>query len=200
MTFEEITREKGVFKWPWLDLCELARHLVLSPSLSLSPTVEKRVSKREEEEFEKTRRTRHVYHKWSTRPDPQTYSSDHYSRSKVLFFCEILKSWDGRTDGQTDTTCENSDHYRPWLWVGLMDQKCPPLLPANIQVSVFSAIIHSELWGGQTISNANNYEKSVSPMIPLPRSKVYYFSLEICFAFQIREVGTEGRYVVRSWY
>ena len=23
--------------------------------------------------------------------------------------------------GWTDTMCENSDHYRPWLWVGLVD-------------------------------------------------------------------------------
>ena len=32
----------------------------------------------------------------------------------------ILKFWDGRTDrrtdGLTDTLCENSDHYRPGLW------------------------------------------------------------------------------------
>ena len=26
------------------------------------------------------------------------------------------------TDGSTDTTCENSNYYRPWLWVGLVDQ------------------------------------------------------------------------------
>ena len=32
----------------------------------------------------------------------------------------ILKFWNGRThgrtDGQTDTLCQNSDHYRPGLW------------------------------------------------------------------------------------
>ena len=36
-------------------------------------------------------------------------SSDHYFHSKIVLFCEILKSGDRRTD----TTCGNSDHYRP---------------------------------------------------------------------------------------
>ena len=27
---------------------------------------------------------------------------------------------DRRTDGHTDTSCENNDHYRPLLWVGLV--------------------------------------------------------------------------------
>ena len=43
-------------------------------------------------------------------PHGQTHSpasSAHYSRLKVVLFCEILKT------GRTDTTCENSDHYRP---------------------------------------------------------------------------------------
>ena len=39
-----------------------------------------------------------------------------------VLFCETLKSGDGSTDGRTDNTCENNDHYRPWLWVGLVDQ------------------------------------------------------------------------------
>ena len=54
-------------------------------------------------------------------PLGQTYSrvsSNHYSHFKFVLFCEILKNVDGRTD----PTCENSDHYRPWLWVGLVDQ------------------------------------------------------------------------------
>ena len=36
-------------------------------------------------------------------------SSDHFSRLKVVLFCEILKNYDGRTDN----TCENSDPYWP---------------------------------------------------------------------------------------
>ena len=39
-------------------------------------------------------------------------SSDHYSHLKVVLFCDILKGEDRRKDG----------HYRPWLWVGLVDQ------------------------------------------------------------------------------
>ena len=42
----------------------------------------------------------------------------------VLFFYEILKSEEGRTD----TKCENSDHYGPLVWVGLVDQLFFPRL------------------------------------------------------------------------
>ena len=52
--------------------------------------------------------------------NPADASSDHYSRLKVVLFCKILKV---ETDVRTDNKCENSDHYRPWLWVGLVDQK-----------------------------------------------------------------------------
>ena len=44
-------------------------------------------------------------------------SNNHYSRLKVILFCEILKKGDGRMDGRTDVqldnTCKNSYHYRP---------------------------------------------------------------------------------------
>ena len=33
-------------------------------------------------------------------------SSDQFSRLKVVLFCEILKSGDGRKDGRTDNTSE----------------------------------------------------------------------------------------------
>ena len=36
---------------------------------------------------------------------------------EILFFGKILKTF-----GCVDITCENSDHYRPWLRVGLVDQ------------------------------------------------------------------------------
>ena len=29
----------------------------------------------------------------------------------------LIWFWKVRTDGFTQTTCENSDHYRPWLWI-----------------------------------------------------------------------------------
>ena len=64
-------------------------------------------------------------------PLGQTHSpanSDHYSRLKFVLFCEILKSGDGRTDN----TCENSDHYRPWLWVVLVDQQGPNYILGGI--------------------------------------------------------------------
>ena len=44
-------------------------------------------------------------------------SIDHYF--PATYFCNILKS----EDGKTDTRCENSDDYRPRLWVGLVDRK-----------------------------------------------------------------------------
>ena len=38
------------------------------------------------------------------------HSASPQSRPAVIF--EVL----GRTDGRTDTLCENSDHYRSGLW------------------------------------------------------------------------------------
>ena len=49
-------------------------------------------------------------------PLSQTHSpasGDHYSRLKFALFREILKIGDVRTNGRTDNTCENSDHYQP---------------------------------------------------------------------------------------
>ena len=39
---------------------------------------------------------------------------------KLLCFARL---WKVGTDGWIDNTCGNSDHYRPWLWVDLVDQK-----------------------------------------------------------------------------
>ena len=36
----------------------------------------------------------------------------------TFLFCAILRR---RTDVRTDDMYENSDHYRPWLWVSLVD-------------------------------------------------------------------------------
>ena len=45
----------------------------------------------------------------------------------IVFCCFVfldLKSGDGvRRDVRTDNMCENNDPYRPWLWVGRVDQK-----------------------------------------------------------------------------
>ena len=53
-------------------------------------------------------------------------SSDHYSHLKVVLICEILKVVP--TTCETDDMRENSDHYRPWLWVGLVDQKANQII------------------------------------------------------------------------
>ena len=45
--------------------------------------------------------------------DPLGQSNSPASRLLFSIFCENLKSGD---------ICEYSDHYRPWLWVGLVDQ------------------------------------------------------------------------------
>ena len=42
-------------------------------------------------------------------------SNEHYFRLKFVV-------WKVGTDGRTDNTCKNNDSYRPWLWVGLVDQ------------------------------------------------------------------------------
>ena len=49
---------------------------------------------------DKKRGKRHVGHQWSTQPDPLSDSCDNYSSFKVVSFCEISKSGDGRTDEQ----------------------------------------------------------------------------------------------------
>ena len=61
-------------------------------------------------------------------PLDQTHSlanSEHCFRWNLFCF----ENW-GRTDGRTyertyerKTCAKNNDHYRPWLWVGLVDQQ-----------------------------------------------------------------------------
>ena len=43
-------------------------------------------------------------------------SSDHYFYLRNVWLCLLLKSTDEHD------ICENSDHYRPWLWIGRVDQ------------------------------------------------------------------------------
>ena len=43
-------------------------------------------------------------------------------------------------DGQTDNMCENNDPYRPWLWVGRVDQFIIMLCVLQIWKSVVWAI------------------------------------------------------------
>ena len=47
-------------------------------------------------------------------------ANDHYFHLKIVLFCSILKSWDGRTDVRTN---DMRDHFWLWLWVGQVDQK-----------------------------------------------------------------------------
>ena len=48
--------------------------------------------------------------------------SQNYELLSSLEVCLVLKSGDGRTYAPTDDMCKNNDHYRPGLWVGLVDQ------------------------------------------------------------------------------
>ena len=50
-------------------------------------------------------------------------------------FC--FEKWQ-RTDGRTEDMCKNNDHYRPWLWVGLVDQLMMRHLKNYIGLSSFS--------------------------------------------------------------
>ena len=44
-------------------------------------------------------------------------SSEHCFHLKfVLFLLDFVKCW------RMDNMCENNDNYRPWLWVGRVDQ------------------------------------------------------------------------------
>ena len=59
-------------------------------------------------------------HQWSIRTDPQSRPVE-----VTIFIIRHFEKW-GQTDVQTevwqDDICEYSDHYRPWLWVGRVDQ------------------------------------------------------------------------------
>ena len=44
-------------------------------------------------------------------------SSDHFSRLNFVLFASFKSE-------KYRQTCENGDHYRSCLWVGLVDQKC----------------------------------------------------------------------------
>ena len=59
----------------------------------------------------------------SNDPLGQTHSStssDHYFQTTFALFCDVLKSTDGRTNGNM---CENNDHYLTGLWDGRVDQR-----------------------------------------------------------------------------
>ena len=56
----------------------------------------------------------HVCQHWSPRPDPMgTVAITIFTWN--LFVLQDFEKW-------WRTTCENSDHYQPWLWFGLVDQ------------------------------------------------------------------------------
>ena len=41
---------------------------------------------------------------------------------QLKYFIKIWFCFAPFLNGRTDDMCEYSDHYRPWLWVGLVDQ------------------------------------------------------------------------------
>ena len=60
-------------------------------------------------------------HQWSTWPDPQFRSPV----VNIVFTWNLscfARFWKVETDGRTDKMYENNDHYRPWLWVGRVDE------------------------------------------------------------------------------
>ena len=90
-------------------------------------------------------------HQWSTRPDPYSHASSEHC---FLLFCfSRFEKW-GRTYRRTvtDKMCENNDPYRPWLWVGRVDQqfqllmnKCENALNVGFKVTSYyfsKRIIH----------------------------------------------------------
>ena len=50
-------------------------------------------------------------------------SVHYYSYLESVLFFKIMKRGEGQTGGSKEITCKNSDHYRPRLWFGLVDQK-----------------------------------------------------------------------------
>ena len=82
-------------------------------------------------------------------PLGQTHSidrSEHFFRLDFVLFC---KKW-GRTDVRMDM-CGKNDHYRSWLWVGLVDQQLwkasKPVKLICIQISLLESYQFSlPLW------------------------------------------------------
>ena len=56
-------------------------------------------------------------HQWSNWPDPQSRQLWTLFLLEICFVLLDLEKW-----GRTDNMCDNNDHYRPWLWVGRVDQ------------------------------------------------------------------------------
>ena len=77
--------------------------------------------------------------------DPLGQTHSHATILTWTLFCLNI-DFDFETNRRTDTTCENSDHYRPWMWVGLVDHSNiievrlfkPLLVPLWIQFTVKS--------------------------------------------------------------
>ena len=55
-------------------------------------------------------------------PLGQTHSLDNSEHCfHFVFILQDFEKW-GWTDGRTDNMCENNYPYRPWLWIGWVDQ------------------------------------------------------------------------------
>ena len=52
-------------------------------------------------------------------PLGQTHS---LASSEHCFRLKFVSLWKVGTGGRTNDMCKNNDHYRSWLWVGLVDQ------------------------------------------------------------------------------
>ena len=56
-------------------------------------------------------------------PLGQTHSHASSEHCFLLFCFSRFEKW-GWMDVQTYNMCENNDPYRPWLWIGRVDQNC----------------------------------------------------------------------------
>ena len=56
-------------------------------------------------------------------PLGQTHSQASSEHCFLLYCFSRFEKW-GRTYGRTDNMCVNNYPYRPWLWVGRVDQFC----------------------------------------------------------------------------
>ena len=132
-----ITREEGArFKFGGVQLSDLLARISIDPEEDITLNIFVRnvgshvndVSQLQLSEvldFFLTKNSAKKNDKTGVIDDPLGQTHSFASRENLfsLEICYFVLFWKVGTDIWTDDMCENNDHYRPWLWAGLVDQQ-----------------------------------------------------------------------------
>ena len=107
-------------------------------------------------------------------------------------FC-FARFWKVETNVRTDNLCENNDHYRQWLWVGLVDQKrwsfC---LLSHFGTEQRNAFIYKKIKNNFTVVFYKNQISVVSYNVNFQRAEMLSASLKFNF-MQVNASTTANR-------